>query len=141
MKSKLSRRELDWLVACELQEDWRRKTPHKTRPKRTTGQAWIEKNGTDTVDLVITIFPDLPLDWQAENFASAIVANNLIEDGVTDIEAASAKIHVEWLKRNFEHAEPAQKLDYDDPNFPEDQRKLDRNVFRVALAINKKYQA
>ncbi|MFI5538468.1 LuxR C-terminal-related transcriptional regulator [Nocardia sp. NPDC051900] len=48
------------------------------------------------------------------------------------LERASSKMHDDWLRRNWHEATPQQRLPYDDPGFPAEQREPHRDVVRVA---------
>jgi len=137
-------------VASELHDEWRasRKLEEggfEPRIKPTKDQSWIDKNGTDQVDIANIGYENLPEDWQKENKDSAESAVNLVSDYLekTDkvsssslsvfIEEASAKIHDEWLERNS--WAKWWELDVSFSELSEDEKNKDRNILRRAANI------
>jgi hypothetical protein len=101
-------------MAGKLHEDWlrgrlREDGSYEPRLKQTTDRAWIKAHGTDKVDIANTDYSELPLDWQAENYAAAKVVTELVDDPDTRGLVISApenpspvgqKVHEAWLDRN-----------------------------------------
>jgi hypothetical protein len=129
-------------VGTKAHEDWRAgyraANGDKPRIKTTKDAAWVEAHGTDQVDIAGLTFSELPSDWQEENRLNAEVAVDLVLGQVEDslglgsqfIEKASAKVHVEWLKRN-PWAPEAQKKTY--AELEEAEKEKDRFVVRAAI--------
>lgn len=133
-------------IASKLHDLWREPRRlsdglYKFEPrwKNTSDPEWIVKHGINRVDIANTAYYDLPRDWQKENLASAQVALEQINcsleleqplDGEF-IEAASAVIHEEWLKRNGEYASAEQKLPYF--QLSEEEKEKDRVIIRAAI--------
>jgi hypothetical protein len=134
-------------VASHMHDHWR--TPrrledgrYEPRPKKTSDQEWIAKNGTDEVDIANTNYENLPADRKKEIEASASVAVGLTADGLRSgqkvsgsafVESASAKVHEAWLKRNGEGAPPEQQLPY--AQLSETEKAKDRVFVLKALEI------
>ncbi len=137
-----------------LHDEWRltRKKEDGTfepRLKTTKDSAWIEKNGTTEVDIANTLYVDLPEDRQYENKASAEVAIKQIYQTVENqqtldesfVEAASAVVHEERLKRNAwvydpKYGNPVLTQSYE--NLPEEEKEKDRVIVRMAIEIYEK---
>lgn len=78
------------LLAAELHQQWVerfRTTGGVSRIKSTTDTDWISMHGTSRVDIANTKFEALPIDWQRENYQSALVAKQLLEatSGIPDL--------------------------------------------------------
>lgn len=105
-------------VGSQLHDVWRepRKQAdgsYEPREKTTADKVWIEKHGTDTVDIANTDFKDLPQDWKQENEDAARVLVDLMrdsygfdwsvkdEDGKHTDEARhmASEVHERWLGR------------------------------------------
>ncbi|TSC93126.1 MAG: hypothetical protein CEN89_241 [Candidatus Berkelbacteria bacterium Licking1014_7] len=76
-----------------LHDEWRapRKQEDGTfepRIKSTKDQAWVEKSGTDQVDIANTSYEDLPEDWKGENKASAEVSMSSVYETVSQRKTA-----------------------------------------------------
>jgi hypothetical protein len=91
-----------------------------TRIKITTDREWIEKHGTNRVDLAKIAYHETPQDWRLERWLGAKVAvdaliiaarngNALDEDFV---ERVASDVHAEWLRRNASTAKEQFKLPY-----------------------------
>lgn len=130
-----------------LHDEWRapRKKEDGTyepREKTTKDQVWIEVHGTDKVDIANTSYKDLPLDWQAENKASAEVAIREVWKADTEekqlddsfIESASSVIHNRWLERNGEWAPAEQKKPFEE--LSKEEQEKDRAIIRKAIEIS-----
>ncbi len=144
-------------VASALQDIWCKERNYAPRWKQLDEEAdaeWIKLHpkkvnlevepGKLMYDIANCKYADLTRKWQLENEASARVAVGIIVsclkagcDNVDNIgiETASAEIHVSWLNRNGEWAEPLQKLSYFHEDFPEYERERDRVVWREAVRI------
>jgi len=120
-------------VATALHEAW--------RAPRATGNGTFEPRVKDdgaggTVDIANTTYEALPSKWQAENLASATAAIVAVEalargDNV-DTELVSAAVHVAWLERNGDWAEPEQAVPY--AQLSEMEKDKDRSVAAAAAA-------
>lgn len=104
------------LLAAAFHDQWRHaRQPmgegFEPRQKTTTDTGWIERHGTDTVDIANTAYADLPADWQQENQAAATTVLDLV-DLYTD--AVGRAIHEEWLQHNPELAGTALGVDFAD---------------------------
>lgn len=108
-----------------------------TRVKTTEDVSWIQTNGTDKVDIFNTLYADLPSDWQATNLGMGTFVVNAVMKAITagtvNLEELSASVHAFWLVNYGAYADPVQKLDYNDPSFPETEREKDRLWVRAAL--------
>jgi hypothetical protein len=146
-------------IAGQLHDSWRvsRKLEDGTiepREKVTKDQEWINSHGTDRVDIANTTYEDLPLDWQAENKASAEVALGSVykiafygEGQFGDrnflnfdsfVEWASSEVHEGWLDRNGSWAPPEQKLPYE--SLPEEEKEKDRIIIQKNAALKVKQE-
>ena len=97
------------------------KVPPYERMKTTTDQDWIDKNGTDQIDIANTSFSELPVDKQEDNSTAADVAVAAVANHGKDREAAGAEIHDKWLAGQGKYV-----FDDDDNDTPEQkQEKLD----------------
>lgn len=96
-----------------LHEEWRKTRlkedgTYEPRIKKSKDSEWIQKHGTDEVDIANTKFEDLPSDWQYENLEAAKVAVDLVYEKVSSgeeispemIENLSSVVHEKWLERN-----------------------------------------
>jgi hypothetical protein len=125
------------------QAAWRREHGGERRMKPVKqDQQWIRRNGTNEVDIAATEFKDLPIDWQAENLASAKAAIDIVQqlrregkslNDEATLEEASARLHVNWLSRNGSWASAVQRRPYD--RLPEEERQKDRVVIRLAAQL------
>lgn len=143
-------------VASALHDIWRKERNYDPRPKpisETEDAEWIkfhqykvylDEKGQLVYDIANTKYADLTRKWQLENEASARIAISIIRvvlevgcPSVDDIgvETASSVIHTAWLERNGAWAEPLQKLNYFDKDFPDYERERDRVVWREAVRI------
>jgi hypothetical protein len=134
-------------AAGRLHDQWRSARRLETggyepRVKTTADASWIDKHGTDQVDIANTRYKDLPADWQKENKASASVAVKIAADAREQgvdlrssefMESASEKVHIAWLERNGEWAPTDQKLPY--AELSEAEKEKDRVVVRTALGL------
>jgi hypothetical protein len=135
-------------LASELHDEWRESRRNEDgtfepRMKKTNDATWINKQGTDEVDIANTSYENLPDDWKAENKASADVAVGLIraqakrknplENNEEFLENASEVIHIEWLERNKAWAPPEQSISYQE--LSEDEKEKDRVIIRKAIKI------
>jgi hypothetical protein len=76
--------------------------------KPTKDRDWIDRNGTDQVDIANTSYENLPPDWQAENKAAAEIVVDILlsRDGHLDLKDEASRIqvgsqvHSAWLERN-----------------------------------------
>ena len=105
--------ELTAQIASEFHNNWRaaRKLEDGTydpREKTTKDAAWVEKHGTDKVDIANTDYVDLPADWQQENKDAAEVVMELIAGNngqridtsdVEQYEQVGQHVHKAWLSR------------------------------------------
>lgn len=99
-------------LAGLLHESWREGRLDKVtgqytpRLKVTRDKEWISTHGgVEELDIANTSFSDLPKDYQEENYLSARVAIEKIEDLLN-------LIHDNWLDRNDLNATSAQKTQY-----------------------------
>jgi hypothetical protein len=99
-------------LAGLLHESWREGRLDKAtgqytpRLKLTKDKEWISAHGgVEELDIANTSFSDLPKDYQEENYLSAKVAIEKIEDLLN-------LIHDNWLDRNDVNATPEQKTQY-----------------------------
>jgi hypothetical protein len=134
-------------AAGRLHDHWRsprRLTTggYEPRLKTTTDASWIDRHGTDQVDIANTRWKELPADWQKENKASASVAVKVAADARKQgvdlrsgefMEFASEKVHIAWLERNGEWAPAEQRLPY--AELSEAEKEKDRVVVRTALSL------
>lgn len=128
----------DWHEQNEQKEE-----PEDGRPKKTTDTAWINKNGTDIVDIANTSFEDLPTDWQAENAAAAEVVVGIIDslDGDVDLgndevrEQVGSMVHDAWLERNAWAR--GGKLDVPFSELPKEEQDKDIAQMETALELFK----
>jgi len=123
-------------------EDFRNNNPEeKTREKNTTDKKWIEKNKTNTVDILNTAFEELPRDWQGENLDAWNAVISLIDAKIKlwhtlDIEKLSSEVHEDWMKRNpiedwKNEEDKAKYVPYS--QLSEELKELDRNYGKSAL--------
>lgn len=100
-------------LASKFHEQWRADRlqddgTFEPREKQTKDAAWIERTGSDVVDIANTDFTDLPKDWQAENANAASVVVDLLaaRDGRVDLSDEPTRnevgdiVHTAWLARN-----------------------------------------
>ena len=133
-------------LASEFHEEWRdaRRNEDGTynpRIKSTKDEAWIEKHGTDQVDIANTRYVDLPADWQAENEAAAefLVDELSTYSEFPDLDDPSVRsdigeeIHEAWLDRN-EWAEGTE-LDVPFDQLPEHEQEKDIDQAEIAEEI------
>ncbi len=132
----------------QLHDEWRapRKQEDGTfepRIKTTKDQAWIEKNGTDQIDIANNSYENLPEDWKGENKASAEVAIPEIYKAISEgkelddqfIEETSDIIHQKWLERNGSWAPAEQNKPY--AELSEEEKEKDRAIVRKAVETYK----
>ena len=141
-KEDLKQQQIDDLSSI-LHDKWRQSLVVKkeSRLESTDDIEWITKNGRKEVDLVNTLYKDLPNDWKEENKASAKVAFSEIykaqEEGqVLDdyfVEKASELIHLRWLERNSDSKFSYQDMPYD--ALSEEEKEKDRLVVKEAINI------
>ena len=132
------------LLAAELHRQWVKKfraTGGVTRMKSTTDAHWVGLHGTSLVDIANTDFEELPIDWQHENYQSALVAKRLLDaaNTIPDLNdartrlALGAVIHEAWLQRN-----PwAKETSLNEPfgNLPRHEQDKDIMVITTAIAL------
>lgn len=100
-------------LANEFHEDWRKTRQNEDgtfepRIKQTSDSVWIEKHGTDQVDIANSSYDELPADWQAENKAAAEVIvdiftesnGNIDLDNEDTLNQVGGVVHEAWLSRN-----------------------------------------
>lgn len=137
-------------LGSQLHDVWRESRKredgsYEPRIKKTTDQAWIDKHGTNEVNIANTAFGDLPQDYQLENEAAAHVVIREFhkrevprrakdDDGnpnefVLDV---ARVVHDEWLKRNT-WAAGDEKLDK--PFDELDNEEKDKDINQVMLAL------
>ena len=134
-----------------LHEEWRKTRlkedgTYEPRIKKSKDSEWIQKHGTDEVDIANTKFEDLPSNWQYENLEAAKVAVELVYDKVADgeeitpemIEEMSSVVHEKWLERNDwvydkEYGNPILAKAYE--ALPEDEKAKDRAQVETAIRI------
>lgn len=122
------------------------KKDNGSRIKTTTDEAWIEKNGTDQVDVAKLDYSDLPQDWQKSRWLGAKAALDALLETIKAgkplddkfIECASDIVHEEWLTRNSDKIteEGQYKLSYD--QLSEDGKEKDRVFVRAAIEVYQK---
>lgn len=137
-------------LASQYHEGWRASRAkedgtYEPREKRTIDDKWIERQGTNVVDIANTDFDDLPSDWQKENLDAASVAQGLLELGkkmqidVTSdlfIERAASSIHDAWLSRHGnEDWVKGGELDVPYSELPEEEKVKDRDQILTAVAL------
>ncbi|MFY9228181.1 MAG: hypothetical protein WAO28_02540 [Candidatus Microsaccharimonas sp.] len=134
-------------LASEFHEEWRdaRRSEdgtYRPRLKSTTDESWIERHGTDQVDIANTTYADLPVDWQTENKAAAefLVSELVTYSEFPDLDDPSIRseigeeIHEAWLDRN-EWAEgteldvPFEQLHKDEQEKDIDQAEIAEEIF------------
>ena len=136
-----------------LHEEWRKTRlkedgTYEPRIKKSKDSEWIQKHGTDEVDIANTKFEDLPSDWQYENLEAAKVAVDLVYEKVSSgeeispemIENLSSVVHEKWLERN----DRVYNLNYWNPiltqpynALPEDEKVKDRAQILLAIDMIK----
>ncbi len=149
------KRKLSLSMASDLHEAWRKTRLRKDgtfepRMKKTKDQAWIEKHGTNEVDIANCTFEELPSDWQYENLEAAKVAVNEVFDDVMTgkeishdrIEEMSSRVHDAWLGRNSwvydpEYGNPVLAKPYEE--LPEEEKAKDREQINQAKAKVENY--
>lgn len=129
------RMEMVETLASLLHENWRKKRYdpktglYAPKIRKVKDQEWIANhNGLDEIDIANTAFPDLPADWREENFLSARVAIEKIEDLLN-------LVHDGWLDRNDQNASADQKTQYS--RLSKDEKDKDIDVLEEALRIIK----
>lgn len=116
-------------IGSQMHEEWRAprligevgdSKRYKPRPKPTTDLIWSQAHdGTRSVDIANTSYPDLPKDAQEENRASAEVAVHEVEKAIDAdipldeafIESASSTLHDKWMERRIALGYSQAKLD------------------------------
>lgn len=130
-------------LAGILHGEWQKARNYEPRVKPTTDQKWIaEHGGKKELDIANTSFERLPADWQAENRASAAAAVRIVSvmkaqgkdlTHPSTIEAASDRLHQNWLSRNGSWAPAERKVPYSQLS-PEEKAK-DRLVIQQAINV------
>jgi hypothetical protein len=133
-------------LATEFHEQWRKTRlnedgSYESRIKSTKDESWIEKNGTDQVDIANTNYIDLPADWQAENKAAAETVVDIIQEKNGQIDLSNDeiynevgdKIHSAWMSRN-EWAKGGE-LDVPFAELPEVEKNKDIDQMIVAQKV------
>ena len=127
-----------------LNPDW----TYESRIEKVTDQEWIDQHGWQTqVDLIGTIFEDLPKEWKQENLEAAKFVIGQIKEkienweDITDpqiIEKIAEEIHNKWLERNWiEWSFEDQRVAYN--QLTEEEKAKDRNQVLRAIEIMKEY--
>ena len=136
-----------------LHEEWRKTRlkedgTYEPRIKKSKDSEWIQKHGTDEVDIANAKFEDLPSDWQYENLEAAKVAVDLVYEKVSSgeeispemIENLSSVVHEKWLERN----DRVYNLNYWNPiltqpynALPEEEKAKDRAQILLAIDMIK----
>ena len=133
-------------LASEFHEDWRKtrldaEGNFEPRIKPTTDTAWIEKHGTDQVDIANSTYAELPSDWQEENKAAANVVVDLMvkRNGNVDLSDPAVKteiggvIHDAWLSRNDWSKGGDLDVPFDD--LPESEQAKDLDQVKTAQRV------
>mgnify|MGYP001096394945 CR=1 FL=1 len=129
-----------------LHDEWRapRKQEDGTfepRMKKTKDQDWIDKHGTEDIDIANSSYNELPEDWKGENKISAEVAMDQIYEAISQqkeldvsfIEDASSVIHDKWLERNKDWAPAEQNKPYGE--LSEEEKDKDRAIIKKAIEV------
>lgn len=140
-------------LASILHEVWRKSLQimdgkYKPRVRKTTDQAWITKYNTDQVDIANTDYVNLPLDWQAENYATAAVITDAIEYATAKnielddkfVETTSNVVHIKWLERHGDNVSKSQGVTYESLNEREKAKDRDMVIKGIELYKNTKTQ-
>ena len=115
----------------------------KTYIKETSDSVWVQKHGSNLVDLCAVDLDGLPGDWRAERDAGASIAVDALLESIEKgreideqlIEEVSALLHNRWLERNFARASEIEKSQYSD--LPETDKEKDRYFIRAAVEVFK----
>jgi hypothetical protein len=114
--------------ASAAHEEWRKNFDSTgTKPR-------IKKNSDGTEGDINVPFDKLHPDWQRENLAAGMAAEQAVKKFSNDIEKAAEYIHIEWMKRNPKaDYNAAQHVPYD--QLPEDEKEKDRVHVRTMMNL------
>lgn len=121
------------ITASLLHESWRKDyrkaNGNKPRIKTTTDTIWIERNGSDQVN-INKPYASLPFDWQKENYEAAkFIINLILLDGDIDNDHLAFQVHNAWLKRN----DWAKGSNLDVPYWDLPQEEKDKDLLHVQI--------
>ncbi|MCX6795222.1 MAG: hypothetical protein NT165_00615 [Candidatus Falkowbacteria bacterium] len=132
-KLEADRREMINSLANLMHESWRQgrfdaeNNIYEPRVKATADEDWVSAhNGAREVDIANTSFSELPADWQEENYLSAKVATEKLEEVLY-------LIHDKWLDRNDNYASSEQKTQYS--RLPNDEKLKDLDILKEAIDL------
>ncbi|MFZ4648295.1 MAG: hypothetical protein ACOYMB_01515 [Patescibacteria group bacterium] len=127
------RREMINSLANLMHESWRQgrfnvqENNYEPRLKDVKDEEWIiAHGGAKEVDIANTPFSELPLDWQEENYLSAKVATEKLEEVLY-------LIHDKWLDRNDNYASGEQKTQYS--RLPNEEKLKDLDILKEAIDL------
>jgi len=109
--------------------------------KKTKDQDWINRHGTEDIDIANTSYGELPEDWKGKNKISAEVAISQVYVAISQqkelndsfIENASSVIHDKWLERNKDLTPTEQYRPYSE--LSEEEKDKDRTIIKKAIKV------